>query len=119
MFNEVFNFKHLKLSKNLLFTGHFETDGIGCSLQFYNNKKKLSKSKKDNDLKYLENLNKEELDKIKDKKIIGIDPGKYNILYMTDGKDKMRYTIHQRKYENGIFKRKNKIDKLKTEEIKK
>lgn len=121
MFNEVFNFNHLKLSNNLIFTGHFETDGIGCSLQFYNTKKKLSKSKKDNnnDLKYLEDLNKEELDKLKDKKIIGIDPGKYNILYMSDGNEKMRYTIHQRKYENGIFKRKNKIDKLKTEEIKK
>ena len=46
-------------------------------------------------------------------KIIGIDPGKYNILYMSDENKKLRYTIHQRKYECGIFKKQNYIDKLK------
>ena len=114
MFNELFNFNNLNIRKNLIFTGHFETDGIGCSLQFYNIKYKLTKKKEDNnDLLYLDKLKRKDLNKLKDKKIIGIDPGKYNILYMCDGYNKLRYTIHQRKYENGIFKRKNFINKIK------
>ena len=114
MFNELFNFDNLNIRKNLKFSGHFETDGIGCSLQFYNTKYKLTKKKEDNDLLYLDKLKTNDLNKLKDKKIIGIDPGKYNILYMTDGYDKLRYTIHQRKYENGIFKRNNFINKIKS-----
>ena len=117
MFNELFNFNKLNIRKNLIFTGHFETDGIGCSLQFYNIKHKITKKKEDNDLIYLNKLKKEELNNLKDKKIIGIDPGKYNILYMSDGYDKLRYTIHQRKYESGILKRNNFINKIKSEEI--
>jgi len=113
MFNKLFNFNKLNIRKNLIFTGHFETDGIGCSLQFYNTKYKITKKKEDNDLKYLNNLKKNELNNLKDKKIIGIDPGKYNILYMSDGYNKLRYTIHQRKYESGILKRKRFIDKIK------
>ena len=31
---------------------------------------------------------------------------------MSDGHKKLRYTIHQRKYECGIFKKQNYIDKL-------
>ena len=117
MFNELFNFNNLNIRKNLIFTGHFETDGIGCSLQFYNIKHKITKKKEDNDnndLLYLDKLKRKDLNKLKDKKIIGIDPGKYNILYMTDGYNKLRYTIHQRKYENGIFKRNNFINKIKS-----
>ena len=38
---------------------------------------------------------------------------------MSDGHKKLRYTIHQRKYEYGIFKKQNYIDKLKNDDIKK
>ena len=115
MFNELFNFNNLNIRNNLKFTGHFETDGIGCSLQFYNIKHKITKKKEDNnDLLYLDKLKRKDLNKLKDKKIIGVDPGKYNILYMSDGYNKLRYTIHQRKYENGIFKRNNFINKIKS-----
>ena len=116
MFNSLFNFNKIIKQRNLIFSGHFETDGIGCSLQFYNLNHliKGNKNKKENnkqELTYLDNAeNKKEL---KDMKIIGIDPGKYNILYMSDGNKKLRYTIHQRKYECGIFKKQNYIDKLK------
>ena len=104
MFNSLFNFNKLKRN-NLIFSGHFETDGIGCSLQFYNLNKLIKGNKEKKDLQYLDDVkNKKEL---RDKKIIGIDPGKYNILYMSDGNKKLRYTINQRKYECGIFKRQN------------
>jgi len=112
-YNSLFNFNKIIQQRNLIFYGHFETDGIGCSLQFYNlnHKKKNKKENNKQELTYLDNAkNKKEL---KDKKIIGIDPGKYNILYMSDGNKKLRYTIHQRKYECGIFKKQNYIEKLK------
>ena len=114
MYNSLFNFNKIIKQRNLIFYGHFETDGIGCSLQFYNLNHKKNKNKKEKnkqELTYLDNAkNKKEL---KNNKIIGIDPGKYNILYMSDGNKKLRYTIHQRKYECGIFKKQNYIDKLK------
>ena len=119
MFNSLFNFNKIIKQRNLIFSGHFETDGIGCSLQFYNLNHLIKGKKNKQELTYLDNAkNKKEL---KDKKIIGIDPGKYNILYMSDGNKKLRYTIHQRKYECGIFKKQNYIDKLKNNnnEIKK
>jgi len=82
MFNDLFNFDKIHIRKNLIFTGHFETDGIGCSLQFYNlNKLNINKKKKsEQDLKYLNEINNPGL--YRNKKIIGIDPGKYNILYL-------------------------------------
>ena len=40
-------------------------------------------------------------------------PGKYNILYISDGYNKLRYTIKQRKHETGIYKRNNFINNLK------
>ena len=47
MYNELFNLDKLHIKKNLIFSWHFETDGIGCSLQFYNlNKIKDNKKKK-------------------------------------------------------------------------
>jgi len=113
MFNDLFNFNKIN-RKNLVFSGHFETDGIGCSLHFYNLNKLKGKKKEKDELQYLDNAkNKKQL---KDKKIIGIDPGKYNILYMSDGNKKLRYTINQRKYECGIYKRQNFIEKLKNKD---
>ena len=113
MYNELFNFDKLHIRKNLIFSGHFETDGIGCSLQFYNlNKLNSNKKKNSNDdLKYLNEIDNPGL--YRNKKIIGIDPGKYNILYMSDGYNKLRYTIKQRKHETGIYKRNNFINSLK------
>ena len=78
MYNSLFNFNKIIKQRNLIFYYHFETDGIGCSLQFYNLnhliKGKKNKNKKENnkqELTYLDNAkNKKEL---KDKKIIGID----------------------------------------------
>lgn len=107
MWNDLFDLNKLNIRKNLVFAGHFETDGIGCSLLFNDIKNKKSSSK--TDLPYL-NKTKEDL---KDKKIVGIDPGKYNLLFMSDGINKLRYTITQRKFESGINRKRNFIDKLK------
>ena len=35
IFNSLFNFNKIKRN-NLIFSGHFKIDGIGCSVQFYN-----------------------------------------------------------------------------------
>lgn len=119
-----------KILKNKIFAKVFDTDGIGCSLLCYK-EIECKKSKKDNhgvsissdikkdEIKYLDELRYEELKKLQDKNIVGIDPGKYNILFMCDGIHKLRYTIHQRKSENGITKRKKYIDNRKTERIQK
>ena len=62
MYNELFNFDKLHIRKNLIFSGHFKTDRIGCSLQFYNlNKLKFNKKKKSKqDLKYLNEIDNPE-----------------------------------------------------------
>ena len=110
MYNELFNFDKLHIKKNLIFSGHFETDKIGCSLHFYNlNKIKDNNKKKksEQDLKYLNEIDNPGL--YRNKKIIGFDPGKYNILYMSDGYNKLRYTIKQRKHETGFIKEINSL----------
>ena len=55
MFNSLLNFNKIIKIRNLIFSGHFETNGIGCSLQFYNLnhliKGKNNKNKKENNKK--------------------------------------------------------------------
>ena len=71
MYNSLFNFNKIIKQRNLIFYYHFETDGIGCSLQFYNLNHLIKGKKNKQELTYLDNAkNKKEL---KDKKIIGID----------------------------------------------
>jgi hypothetical protein len=87
------------------------TDGIGVSLIFKKNgigKYQLNNNIIDNNI-YIDELNNEDKEIIKNKKIIAIDPGKKNLIYAMDGnKNKIRYTANQRKIES-MSKRNNRI----------
>ena len=95
----------LKPSKSLLENGYkvssIETDGVGVSIIF---QKKATDSKKveQNDLtepKYIDEATEEEKIEIKRIKIVSVDPGKANMLYMSDGEKKIRFTNLQRRFE--------------------
>ena len=103
--------------KGYSFNHLIATDGIGVSLTFVKNgnvkengKLRLDKGPKQQ-FHYIEELSQEQLDGLKKKPIVGADPGKYNILYMSDasvsnGKiKKLRYTAVQSKQEGGSSRR--------------
>lgn len=80
-----------------------QTDGIAVSLLFVH-KKHIKNSKKspcsteqaNSDYKYIDEMTTEELENLKDKTIVGGDPGKYSLIYLTDGTNKLRYNAFQR-----------------------
>ena len=87
------------------------TDGIGASICFQKIGAKYKENKntdEDNEV-YLDELNDADLEICKNKKIITIDPGKSNMVYMMDEmKQKLRFTAPQRRRES-LAKRCNKI----------
>ena len=110
--NEVWsNFLNLKnkIFKNKYYQFHnqIQTDGISCCLLFI---RKDLKDKKwgsrvpvlqEQDFYNIEDLSKEQLDTLKERNIVGCDPGKRSLVYMMDknGK-KLQYTAPQRKKES-------------------
>jgi len=116
-----------RLFKNKHYTFHNEitTDGISCSLLFIRKdcKGEENKNKKVNseDFEYIsiEELDKQQLENLKSRNIIGLDPGKRSLVYMMDGKgNKLQYTAPQRKKESmtkrnqRILQREKKINKI-------
>jgi len=58
-------------------------------------------SKQEQDFHTIEDLSKEELDTLKDRNIVGCDPGKHSLVYMMDKQgNKLEYTASQRKIES-------------------
>lgn len=97
--------KH-RLFKNKYYTFHNEitTDGISCSLLFIRKdcKGEENKNKQINSVDYdyisIEELDKQQLDNLKSRNIVGLDPGKRSLVYMMDGQgNKLQYTASQRK----------------------
>jgi len=110
--NEVWcNFLNLKhrifKSKNYQFHNQIQTDGISCCLLFI---RKDLKDKKwgsrvpvlqEQDFYNIEDLSKEQLDTLKERNIVGCDPGKRSLVYMMDKHgNKLQYTAPQRKRES-------------------
>ncbi len=110
--NEVWcNFLNLKnkIFKNKYYQFHnqIQTDGISCCLLFI---RKDLKDKKwgsrvpilqEQEFYNIEDLSKEQLDSLKDRNIVGCDPGKHSLVYMMDKKgNKLEYTASQRKIES-------------------
>ena len=110
--NEVWcNFFDLKnrIFKNKYYQFHnqIQTDGISCCLLFI---RKDLKDKKwgarvpvlqEQDFYNIEDLSKEQLDTLKDRNIVGCDPGKRSLVYMMDKNgNKLQYTAPQRKRES-------------------
>ena len=99
--HRIFNNKHYQ------FHNQIQTDGISCCLLFI---RKDLKDKKwgakvpvleEQDFYNIEDLSKEQLDTLKDRTIIGCDPGKRSLVYMMDNKgNKLQYTAPQRKRES-------------------
>ena len=110
--NEVwYNFLDLKnkifKNKHYQFQNQIQTDGISCCLLFI---RKDLKDKKwgsrvpilqDQEFHSIEDLSKEQLDTLKDRNIVGCDPGKRSLVYMMDKNgNKLQYTAPQRKRES-------------------
>lgn len=128
IWNSFLNLQHKTFrNKNYHFNYQLQTDGIGCSLSFIRKDLKDKKYKQkipkieDDDKKYekVEDLSLEELELLKDKNVIGLDPGKANMVFMIDEKgSKLRYTAPQRRMEKKsktnryIMTRYKKIDKI-------
>jgi hypothetical protein len=102
------NIKHrIFKNKHYSFNNQIQTDGISCCLLFIHNdfkdKKRGSKVPvlEEQDFYNIEDLNKEQLETLKDKTIIGCDPGKRSLVYMVDEKGKkLQYTAPQRRRES-------------------
>jgi hypothetical protein len=99
--NKIFKNQHYQ------FHNQIQTDGISCCLLFI---RKDLKDKKwglrvpvlqEQDFHTIEDLTKEQLDTLKDRNIIGCDPGKHSLVYMMDKNgNKLEYTASQRKIES-------------------
>ena len=108
VWNNLLDLQHKTFkSKHYQFHYQLQTDGISCSLLFI---RKDLKDKKwgskvpilqEQDFHTIEDLSKEQLDTLKDRNIVGCDPGKHSLVYMMDknGK-KLQYTASQRKIES-------------------
>ena len=91
------------------------TDGVGVSIIFEQGGSKRSKmlkkeedkkeELKDNnkyrscDPKYIDDLDDNDKNICMDKKIVAVDPGKGNMVYLHDGEKHLRYTNKQRRFE--------------------
>jgi len=110
--NEVWsNFLDLKnkIFKNNYYQFHnqIQTDGISCCLLFIRKDLKDKKwgskvpTLQEQEFHSIEDLSKEQLDTLKDRNIVGCDPGKRSLVYMMDKNgNKLQYTAPQRKRES-------------------
>ena len=88
-----------------------QTDGIGVSICFQKSGKKYRENKSEDSEEelYINNLSDKDLKECKNKKLVGVDPGKQNLVYIVDkNKNKLRYTTCQRRIES-LRKRCSKI----------
>jgi len=108
VWSNLLNLKHrIFKNKHYQFHNQIQTDGISCCLLFI---RKDLKDKKwgskvpvleEQDFYNIEDLYTEQLETLKDRTIIGCDPGKRSLVYMMDNKgNKLQYTAPQRKRES-------------------
>jgi hypothetical protein len=108
IWNSFLNMKHkIFKNNNYQFYHQIQTDGISCSLLFIRNDLKDKKfgSKipivPEQEFHDIQDLSNDTLESIKDRNIIGCDPGKRSLVYMIDkdGK-KLQFTAAQRRMES-------------------
>ena len=99
--NKIFKNKHYQ------FHNQIQTDGISCCLLFIRKDLKDKKwgsrvpTLQEQDFYNIEDLSKEQLDTLKERNIVGCDPGKRSLVYMMDKNgNKLQYTAPQRKRES-------------------
>lgn len=87
-----------------------QTDGVGVSICFQKIGKKYRENQnlgEEDDL-YITDLDNEEIEKCKTKKLVAIDPNKQSMVYMMDEDgNKLRYTVSQRNKESLRKRNKN------------
>ena len=84
--------------KNYDFDYLIKTDGLASSIILVNNVK-IENNIDDKKVDYIDDLKKTKLNTLKNKKIVGIDPGKNTLMYCTDGDNYLKYTQYQRRFE--------------------
>jgi len=102
------NLKHIIFkNKHYQFHNQIQTDGISCCLLFIRKDLKDKKwgskvpALQEQDFYNIEDLSKEQLDTLKERNIVGCDPGKRSLVYMMDKHgNKLQYTAPQRKRES-------------------
>jgi hypothetical protein len=110
LWSSLLNMKHrLFKNKHYTFYNEITTDGISCSLLFIRKdcKGEENKNKQINseDFEYIsiEELDTQQLENLKPRNIVGLDPGKRSLVYMMDGQgNKLQYTAPQRKKESMV-----------------
>ena len=108
VWNNLLNLQHKTFkSKHYQFHYQLQTDGISCSLLFIRKDLKDKKwgsrvpTLQEQDFHNIEDLSIEKLDTLKDRNIVGCDPGKHSLVYMMDKQgNKLQYTASQRKIES-------------------
>ena len=108
VWNNLLNSQHKTFkSKHYQFHYQLQTDGISCSLLFIRKDLKDKKwgsrvpTLQEQDFHNIEDLSTEHLDTLKDRNIVGCDPGKHSLVYMMDSQgNKLQYTASQRKIES-------------------
>jgi hypothetical protein len=115
-------------NKYYCFNHQIQTDGISCSLLFIrkdqtDHKRGMEATVVNQDFKYVNELSMSQLDSMKDRNVVGCDPGKMSMVYMVDENgNKLQYTAHQRRVEsygkrnNRILNQMRKHDKIQPEE---
>jgi hypothetical protein len=108
VWNNLLNLQHKTFkSKHYQFHYQLQTDGISCSLLFIRKDLKDKKwgsrvpTLQEQEFHNIEDLSIEQLDTLKDRNIVGCDPGKHSLVYMMDSNGKkLQYTASQRKIES-------------------
>ena len=109
IWNTYFNLdKRVFHQKDYHFNYTLQTDGVAVSLLFVH--KKYTGKRNDAMFQEVDFQSIEDVDvsKLRERKVIGCDPGKFNLVYMTDGHSKLRYTAFQRRTES-MSKRNSRI----------
>ena len=104
--NKLFNLdRRVFRQKGYDFNYTLQTDGVAVSLLFvhkhYSGKKKCTNTITGErpTPPSIETFDAEYWKDFTGRTVVGVDPGKFNIVYMTDGEQKLRYTAYQRRTE--------------------
>ena len=108
VWSNVLNLQHkIFRNKHFVFHHQIQTDGVSCSLLFI---RKDLKDKKwgskvptipPQEFHNIEDLSREHLDNLKDRNVVGCDPGKRSLVFMKDKYGKtLQYTAPQRRIES-------------------
>ena len=113
--NRLFNLdKHVFRKKRYRFNFMMQTDGVAVSLSFvhkeYTGKRYCPNCCTEEDVSYayVDQLSDSDIEVMKGRNIVGCDPGKFSLVYMSDGTSKLRYNAFQRRTES-MAKRNHKI----------